>query len=1630
MVDWLGGLAGNLSLLCCKFILLAKQPSHSSFAPFHLSHILFTTMRNIHIILILFGFLLSPGLQFAQNVVLTTDTVSVPCTSIDTFLIPVKVVNFNNLGGIQFTLEWDKAEMKYIHVTDFNNLLTNGFVNMDTTTHLSKGQLTFAWLDPGGLTIPNTGNNTVFKVAFTRLGGGFSPLSFDTTALPNPPPTAIVVSDPNFAAQPYTLSTGGMKTTDPVAPMINCPSDVTVSSSGSAVVNNIAPTTSDNCGIDFTGWTSTGASNLSFPNDPDASGTSFSTGLTQVTYTTTDVGGNTATCNFNIDVQFDPAGGDTLTLIASSGTANCGDVFFTDISVANFDSIFGAQFSLEWLSSVLQFDSVSFFNQDISVTAGNFNLNFTQNGCTPGNGNLSFGWNSDNFSAGSSLPNGAILFRIYFTATGGGAGTSGITFTDCPAAPLSINPDLEPVPTNYVGGLFAVEDNTAPTFDCPQNQSVTAVVGETSAQVTGLDPLNIDDNCSGNVAITYTPANVGPGTGTGAANGTYPGGTTIVTYTATDASGNTSTCSFLVTVDVGDVFELRIDSAEFQCGGGVTTVSVPFRVFSFDDISGMNFRVSWDETVLTYNGFSNVFPGMGITGANFPSSSTTAPDGFLNFLAVSPNGQWPNIPDTGIVFQLNFTVLNVNATTGFVFEQPMGAIDGSFSAVPFMFTNGFFSSVDAAPPVITCPQNQTVPGTANCTAVVNLSATATDDCGTVASLTNNSPAGNIFPAGATMVVFTATDDSGNSGTCSMTVTVNANTALAISNCPQTPIVISATTDCSAPIDYPSVTAVNPCVTTANFIYSYNFPVGTIRPVGITNVVATATQLGNGGGFVTCNFQVVVVDDGSPELTCPADMTIEISGTDCFAANPVIPEPTIIDNCDMGLVPFIDADLIDTLPAGVNTLIYLATDNSGNAGACSFDVTVQEVQPPTAFCPEPVEVPAGANCQAAVTWDEPAFADNCTATADLGINSTASSGDIFNVGQTIVIYTVTDASGNTATCSLTVSVVETTPPTITGCPNSVFIILPEDKCDSLINWVVPQAFDNCLLDTLYSNFEPNTTFPSGTTTVIYTAIDNAGNSATCSFVISASDKINPVFVTFPNDVVINNANPCGEILNIPEPTASDNCDPNPIISPAMLPDTFPVGVTKIEILVTDASGNVTKDTLTVTVMANQVKSFINIPADQNLLGCESVATWTTPNVQGFCEMPVITQNFMSGDTFPFGTTVVVFTATELNGSTITATFSITVTDPEPPEFDCPQNVVVNAAGVVISDPSGIVETIGTADNCQSADLVLSTPTVTDNCTETPVVTQTGGPAPDGLFPIGSYTMTYVANDEFGNTSSCSYTIVVAPFEVAAATATPNPGCQGEVVVVSTTAIPGATYVWSGPKGPYANAPEITITSLSADQVGNYSVTATLNGCSATGAAVNILMATEPEANDDLSYTITIGDTLQGASILANDVFVLPSDIIISQQSPLIGLTLNADGTFSYVSDAAGQFSFIYQICSVACPDLCDMATVTINVGDTRCDFIPNIFTPNGDNSNDTFEIPCLDSGLYPNNTLVIFSQWGDKVFEAKGYENTPGKVWTGTLNNDAGKELPDGVYYYIFQQDTNVAALKGFVQIFR
>jgi len=97
-----------------------------------------------------------------------------------------------------------------------------------------------------------------------------------------------------------------------------------------------------------------------------------------------------------------------------------------------------------------------------------------------------------------------------------------------------------------------------------------------------------------------------------------------------------------------------------------------------------------------------------------------------------------------------------------------------------------------------------------------------------------------------------------------------------------------------------------------------------------------------------------------------------------------------------------------------------------------------------------------------------------------------------------------------------------------------------------------------------------------------------------------------------------------------------------------------------------------------------------------------------------------------------------------------------------------------------------------------------------------------------------------------------------------------------------------------------------------------------------------------------------------------------------------------------------------------------AEVKVSVGLSVVD-IANIFTPNSDGINDYWQIKSIEN--YPSAIVQVFTRYGQRVFESKGYN----KPFDGTAN---GKKLPAGVYYYIINLNTNCNVLSGSLTIIR
>lgn len=190
--------------------------------------------------------------------------------------------------------------------------------------------------------------------------------------------------------------------------------------------------------------------------------------------------------------------------------------------------------------------------------------------------------------------------------------------------------------------------------------------------------------------------------------------------------------------------------------------------------------------------------------------------------------------------------------------------------------------------------------------------------------------------------------------------------------------------------------------------------GSFFPVGMTTVTCTSTA------GPSCSFTVTVNDTENPMIDCPANIT-QSNDPDMCGANVNYPPPTVSDNCPGVMEPMCSPASGSFFNVGMTTVTCTVADANGNTAMCMFTVTVNDTEPPAIDCPANITAVTAVTCppsSSTVVTFAPTSDDNC---AGVTFVCVPPSGSPFNVGTTTVTCTATDASGNTATCSFTVTV---------------------------------------------------------------------------------------------------------------------------------------------------------------------------------------------------------------------------------------------------------------------------------------------------------------------------------------------------------------------------------------------------------------------------------------------------------------------------------------------------------------------------------------------------------------------------------------------------------------------------------
>jgi hypothetical protein len=260
-----------------------------------------------------------------------------------------------------------------------------------------------------------------------------------------------------------------------------------------------------------------------------------------------------------------------------------------------------------------------------------------------------------------------------------------------------------------------------------------------------------------------------------------------------------------------------------------------------------------------------------------------------------------------------------------------------------------------------------------------------------------------------------------------------------------------------------------------------------------------------------------------------------------------------------------------------------SDHTG--GAVYPDLVAMDVvddEAPTITCPADDTV----ECDSVPSAGAATVTDNCdpapVVTYDGEMRIDGSCDDSYTLERT---WTATDHCGNSTSCTQVITVQDTTPPVLSGCPTTPITV----ECDSVPLAATVTATDNCDDDVPVVYQEVRTDGPCPDTYMLtrtWTATDDCDNESSCQQIINVQDTTPPVLSGCPTDIDVNaDAGDCTAVVTWTDPTATDNCDTTPtVVCSPVSGSTFSGGTTTVTCTATDDCLNESECTFDVTVSA--------------------------------------------------------------------------------------------------------------------------------------------------------------------------------------------------------------------------------------------------------------------------------------------------------------------------------------------------------------------------------------------------------------------------------------------------------------
>lgn len=601
---------------------------------------------------------------------------------------------------------------------------------------------------------------------------------------------------------------------------------------------------------------------------------------------------------------------------------------------------------------------------------------------------------------------------------------------------------------------ITISDREGPRVYCPNSVTTTNTPGACTAAVNWTILPAFDNDLS-----FYTPTQVvGPPSGSA-----FPFGTANVVYKAVDAQGNSSYCSFNVTVEdnVPPMFvtpcphDTTVNVNPFVCGA---YVAVPTLVAS-------------DNSCFT--------PPVGLVSGSVSG-----------------------------YYEMGTTV------------QQYSIRDGSGNVTYCTYN---VNVIDTYTLSVTCPNNIVRPADpGECTAYVTSFGTSPvvtpnynfGACYTGNYLPNNGP---YFPVGTSTVTYQAFANN-HYAQCSFTVTIQDFEKPQITT-PANMVFDVANGDCGKVLNFTEPQGTDNCNNGLVTARLTGLPSGSSFPIGTTLQTYVVVDLANYSD--TARFYITVRDTVAPVIVAPANITT--STNEMCGKIVTFTPPVGTDNSSCAVTTQVAGYASGELfPLGTTNQMYVVRDSAGNVDTCTFTVTVNPNYPLLSNCVDNVLSADPVGYGKIVYYPVPGVVDQWTGQPNpcpgvrIILESGQGSGAFFSPGPHPESYMfIVEGTGDTVHCTTNVIVTEFIPPLIDCGPTQVYDILPDSGvCSATFHLPIPEVSDGpnggpiTLIKKVDGVYDTNTvfSFSAGFHTIEWRAIDYSNNSQYCTYYVRIIDDM--------------------------------------------------------------------------------------------------------------------------------------------------------------------------------------------------------------------------------------------------------------------------------------------------------------------------------------------------------------------------------------------------------------------------------------------------------------------------------------------------------------------------------------------